>query len=1071
MADDEVIIRARLIDELSEPADRVEDAIDDLADSHRRASDGTDEHTESMNKNSDAMGRNEKAAKSNKKAVDDSAKGQKKNTDATNEYTEAASRLGQMVKKNTKNMSRMTRTLLKGAGIITLVLGLVGPLSTGVAALASGAMAAVSGLSPLVGTLLPIPALLSGMVQGLVAAKLGFSGMGTAIAAVMAGDPAAIAEAMKDLGPNTRDAATAMGELAKSYQPIRESVQERMWENMARPIKLIGEQYLPIVTRGMNLTGDAMNKVLHNLAGFMLLEQTQARIGRIMVRNAAITESFGNAGVASFRVFIALADAAGDTAVRMARDFAKWMDDLAVKIETNSARIGAFADRAYNLFLRVKDALTDWGVALFNVFRATIPLSNSLGASFAKIGEEFRKWTENPENFQKMVGYFERMQPVLSKLWTLTVELGAALIRLSDNPNFGKMLDMFIQAVPALEGLASSASGLMVPLASIIVSLIQIADNFNIFGPVSAILWAIAGILHVVAAALNAIPDPIMDIIAFVVIWGLAIRKVHAVLQALGFSKGLAPILGWIIKIVAGFGKMAGAALMAGAKMALAWLIGLGPIGWVIIAIMAVVAVFVLLYMKCEWFRNAVQAVWEAIKAGAIGVWNGIKSAAEGIGNAWNSAVESIKNAWNSVVSFFQGIWNGIVSGATTAGNWIKTAWNGVTSFFSELISAIGNAFSVGWNYIKAMVAPVVSFIVAVWGGIVGLFQAVWNVIISIFQLAWAVIRLIVNVAIAVIGFIIQGLVNLVMSVLNPIISFFQMAWQIIQMLVGIAIEMIKVKIQQIMAVVQFVLGIVQSIFSAAWSVITSIVSSAVSAIGAVINVISSVVSAVLGVAQGIFSAIWAAIVGIVQGAISGMAGIINTITGIVSGVMNTVSGIWNSVWSGMQSFVMGIINAITGALNGIASVVSSITSGISNVASKLPGLAAGGTVTSGMTAMIGEVGPEAFVSSTGKVTPIGLNGPDIMKFPTSGYVVPNHVLAGHADASVPGNVMKQLEAATMGGGGRREAAHGGEYLEDGGAGGSTQVIIQGDVYGMSDLEAKITRAVNEAEKARRRRR
>ena len=36
------------------------------------------------------------------------------------------------------------------------------------------------------------------------------------------------------------------------------------------------------------------------------------------------------------------------------------------------------------------------------------------------------------------------------------------------------------------------------------------------------------------------------------------------------------------------------------------------PITWIVIAIVALIAVFVLLYNKCEWFRNGVNAIWDA---------------------------------------------------------------------------------------------------------------------------------------------------------------------------------------------------------------------------------------------------------------------------------------------------------------------------------------------------------------------------------------------------------------------------------------------------------------------------
>ncbi|MBZ6102672.1 hypothetical protein ACH4NO_17860 [Streptomyces olivaceus] len=61
-----------------------------------------------------------------------------------------------------------------------------------------------------------------------------------------------------------------------------------------------------------------------------------------------------------------------------------------------------------------------------------------------------------------------------------------------------------------------------------------------------------------------------------------------------------------------------GAMTLASAAMAAFNLVtAAGPWGWIVIAVAAVVAVIVLLYTKCEWFRDAVKAVWLAIQLGA----------------------------------------------------------------------------------------------------------------------------------------------------------------------------------------------------------------------------------------------------------------------------------------------------------------------------------------------------------------------------------------------------------------------------------------------------------------------
>ena len=90
------------------------------------------------------------------------------------------------------------------------------------------------------------------------------------------------------------------------------------------------------------------------------------------------------------------------------------------------------------------------------------------------------------------------------------------------------------------------------------------------------------------------------------------------------------------------------------------------------------VGVFILLYKKCEWFRNGVNAVWIAIK------------------NAFANAWEWIKNKFNSLIDVGSKAWNGLKDGATAiidkireafSGffDWLNNKWESVKNFGSKL--------------------------------------------------------------------------------------------------------------------------------------------------------------------------------------------------------------------------------------------------------------------------------------------------------------------------------------------------------------------------------------------------
>ena len=116
--------------------------------------------------------------------------------------------------------------------------------------------------------------------------------------------------------------------------------------------------------------------------------------------------------------------------------------------------------------------------------------------------------------------------------------------------------------------------------------------------------------------------------------WGAV--AVFSLIQAAGI--GL-PILWGKIGALTTLGvtalRASGQALLAGTRMAAAWLIGLGPIGWLIGGIAAISAALVLAYNKVSWFRNLVNRAWEGIKQIGINLLNWFTSLPERIGQVF----------------------------------------------------------------------------------------------------------------------------------------------------------------------------------------------------------------------------------------------------------------------------------------------------------------------------------------------------------------------------------------------------------------------------------------------------
>ena len=96
----------------------------------------------------------------------------------------------------------------------------------------------------------------------------------------------------------------------------------------------------------------------------------------------------------------------------------------------------------------------------------------------------------------------------------------------------------------------------------------------------------------------------------------------------------------------------------AGAQRVLNFAMAANPIGLIIIGITLLVGAFILLWNKCDWFRN----FWK-------GMWEGIKTIASGFVDWFKGMPDTLKNA-------FSGLVNIIAWPYKTAFNLISDAWN-----------------------------------------------------------------------------------------------------------------------------------------------------------------------------------------------------------------------------------------------------------------------------------------------------------------------------------------------------------------------------------------------------------
>lgn len=335
------------------------------------------------------------------------------------------------------------------------------------------------------------------------------------------------------------------------------------------------------------------------------------------------------------------------------------------------------------------------------------------------------------------------------------------------------------------------------------------------------------------------------------------------------------------------------------------------PIGLIIVAIIALVAAFVILYKKNEAFRNLVNKVWAAIKSaiGSVIDWftgtaiPAFKSAMSAVGDAVKASLDFIKQVW------------GVIFKVITAP--LKLAATLIMAYF---------------NMYKLIIKTAITVIKAIWEGF-------WNtfggVIKAAFGLVVALIKLNLAIIMLVIGSVLLLLKTLWNVFWNSLVAVVKFVWNLIVTTVKFYLNLVK-------TIVTAVLTAVKSLFSAIWGGIVSLTS----------NIWNGVKNAVSGPIN--------AVRGIVSRAVS-------TVRSAVSGAWNAVKSVTSTVWNGLKTAVskgiQGIVtlakgikakvlapfagaaswlldagkNIIQGLLNGIEGMIGKVTSKLKKLTSLIP--------------------------------------------------------------------------------------------------------------------------------------
>lgn len=283
--------------------------------------------------------------------------------------------------------------------------------------------------------------------------------------------------------------------------------------------------------------------------------------------------------------------------------------------------------------------------------------------------------------------------------------------------------------------------------------------------------------------------------------------------------------LGWTL---ATFTKATFSLIGTLAKLGIAFVTN--PIGAMVVAVVALVGVFVLLYTKCEGFRNFVNGVISVVGQLVMGTVNAIVAVVKGI-------IGFIVPPIQAFIGFIGGVIQAIVAVVTPIIGFIVGVVQGIINVVAPIINTIVQIIIGVIAIITATIGAIVGFISGVVGAIFGVIGTiagwVWNNVLS--PIVGFYTKVIGGIIGAVVGFVgkvfstLGAIAGWIWShVIQPVAGFFKGLWdgicagisgaaKIISNVFGTIIGIVKAPINCIIDLINGVIGGINAIKIPDW--------------------------------------------------------------------------------------------------------------------------------------------------------------------------------------------------------------------------------------------------------------
>lgn len=620
----------------------------------------SDEHIRSTERNLDALGRTAlRAGEEMDRGMARAARGTNRARDAAGRFVAAGHAAGDAAlgagtkagigslgfDKWAKSASKASKSvgglkamimLIKWGTIVTGGQAVIGMLTS----LGAGAVMATGALSPMVGVLGALGPLLF-LTAGLMG-LLKISG--------------------KDLGALLRP-------LTNDFLAMRSEITQQLVPGVRAFNDEVHDRLIPTLRGGLTGLSHSFGDAIHNFGDMVTRGRTVREIGVVFNGLNPIVQLLGTTVGRLFGVFVTLTVGA----LPLANALGVSIDNVSKRLEAwsqrmvDSGKAQAWMLRSWELMRSAGHTLANFLVGLYHLFALAGQVAREqFGGGLSDTSKKFRDWTTSAAGTERILKFFRDSAPALRETLKLLAAIATGLGGFAANQHTAPLIAKIrTELLPALGDLGShltGPNGLGPALVDLFTNLAKVFSAVPL-GGLTIIVQSLAELAGAVVWLVANVPGLGPAIGVFLTLWtvaGAALKVTSMGLKAFKWigdavtgaknltiaQKALGIVLDGVSWALKGVGT---AVLWVGRMIALAF--ASNPLGVIIIAIIALVALFIWAWNRFSWFRDGVKAVvgaivdafiWLAKAAAApfIELWNIIKATYNFIANGWNSIPE-----------------------------------------------------------------------------------------------------------------------------------------------------------------------------------------------------------------------------------------------------------------------------------------------------------------------------------------------------------------------------------------------------------------------------------------------